>query len=198
MVGTAVWIALVLLGLGYLTVYEFRPGVSKGAPKMWPKSSHVALAATVPTLIMFAHPHCPCTRASIEELAVLMAHNQGKLAAHVLFIRPEGTKETWTQTDLWRSAAAIPGVTVAVDEGGREAGTFGEETSGGVVLYNAGGKLLFSGGITESRGHAGDNEGLDDIAALVRGEAHGNLTTATYGCPLVNSGSLGIAPICRQ
>ena len=57
----------------------------------------------------------------------------------------------------WRSAAAIPGVTVHVDHDGGEARRFGAETSGFVVLYDAHGELLFAGGITTGRGQAGDN-----------------------------------------
>ena len=44
------------------------------------------------------------------------------------------------------------------------------KTSGQVVVYDAKGALLFSGGITAARGHMGDNAGRDRITALLRGD----------------------------
>ena len=45
----------------------------------------------------------------------------------------------------------------------------GATTSGHVLLYDAGGVLRFAGGITDGRGHEGDNAGLDAALALLRG-----------------------------
>jgi hypothetical protein len=39
---------------------------------------------------MAIHPHCPCSRASIGELSILMAHSRGRLAAFVVFVEPPG------------------------------------------------------------------------------------------------------------
>jgi len=56
---------------------------------------------------MFAQPWCPCTRASIGELAVLMTHCQNWINARVIFYQRMGTGEDWPHTDLWRTAEAI-------------------------------------------------------------------------------------------
>jgi hypothetical protein len=133
---------------------------------------------------MLVHPQCPCSRASIEELAVLMARSRGLVNAHVLMLKPEGQPEEWAQTDLWRSAAAIPGVTVTRDDGGREADLFEASYSGHALLYDAEGRLRFNGGITAARGHSGDNAGRDAVLEVVtrgtvkRGEA------PVFGCSL--------------
>jgi hypothetical protein len=140
----------------------------------------------MPTLVMLAHPRCPCTRASIAELAKIMTAAQGRLHAYVLFLKPTSFPEQWEQTDLWQSAAAIPGVVVVSDEQGREAANFGARTSGKVLLYNAHGRLLFHGGITSSRGHEGDNEGEDAILSLLAEGVASVTTTAVYGCSLVD------------
>ena len=50
-----------------------------------------------------------------------MARLQGRIAAHVVFAKPAGTPAGWEKTDLWHSAAAIPGATLMADEGQAEA-----------------------------------------------------------------------------
>jgi hypothetical protein len=137
-----------------------------------------------PTLVMFMHPHCPCSRASVGELAEVMAHCQGRVNAHVLFLQPTEMKADWVETDMWREAAKIPGVTVSRDEAGREARLFGAETSGDTALYDAKGRLMFHGGITISRGHHGDNPGHDAVQSLLLGEPVQLTDAPTFGCSL--------------
>ena len=99
---------------------------------------------------------------------------------------PKEVGDDWLHTDLWRSAQSIPGVLVQADEDGHEAANFQATTSGQVVLYDAGGKLLFRGGITSSRGHYGDNTGLSDILKLLNHEAANTHETPVFGCSLID------------
>ena len=72
------------------------------------------------------------------------------------------------------------------DVDGLEAARFGVQASGQTLLYGANGNLQFSGGITASRGHSGDNLGRSAIVALVTtGESTTN-HTSVYGCSLHN------------
>jgi hypothetical protein len=135
---------------------------------------------------MLAHPHCPCTRASVGELAQIMAKVQGKVRAYVLFLKPQNSGADWDDTDLRRSAAQIPGVTVLSDADGTEARRFGAETSGHTLLFDSAGQLSFSGGITESRGHAGGNAGESAIVALANNLASDRLRTFVFGCALAD------------
>ena len=75
---------------------------------------------------------------------------------------------------------------VLCDEGGREAVKFAAAASGHALLYDAAGKLLFSGGITFSRGHQGDNAGRDAIERLARGERPGYCESPVFGCAIVS------------
>src|SRR5688572_8896975 len=184
LISTISWVALVSTGLWLLWGYENTPGIAAEAPRQWPIESRMRPDTHHPTLVMLAHPHCPCTRASIGELASIMAHSQGRLRAYVLFIKPEGTSKNWEATDLWRSAANIPGVEVVPDSDGIEARLFRAATSGQTVLYDPGGRLLFSGGITQSRGHFGDNAGQASIVSLVNSETPNQTETSVFGCPL--------------
>ena len=137
-------------------------------PALWPAQSRIARKPGSLSLVMVVHPHCPCSRASIEELADLMVQAHGRLEASVVFIKPPGFTSNWAKTSLWRSAAAIPGVSETVDDG-REARLFGAATSGQTMGYDRNGRLLFSGGITAARGHLGDNPGASAITALLEG-----------------------------
>jgi hypothetical protein len=186
LIGTVSWFALAVFGLWFLWGYETTPGIAAEAPRQWPAASQIHLAPDYPTLVMLAHPHCPCTRASIGELGSIMAHSQGRLRAYVLFVRPETFSDGWEVTDLWQSASDIPGVKPILDGDGREARLFHAATSGQTVLYDPGGRLLFSGGITGSRGHFGDNAGQGAVVAIVNAQVPDRTETSVFGCPLFN------------
>ena len=53
-------------------------------------------------------------------------------------------------------------------------------------LYDAGGQLRFSGGITPARGHAGDNAGRSAIVALVESASSAPVETPVFGCSLLD------------
>jgi hypothetical protein len=185
----SLWLAAVFFGVGWLWSYNHAAGAQSTPPEQWPEKVLINRNAEGDTLVMLAHPKCPCTRASIEELSKLMTSCKGRLTAHVLLVAPSASALDWPKTDLWTSAASIPGVTVSIDRDGREASQFGALTSGQVVLYDANGRLLFSGGITQSRGHSGDNAGRSAIESLVnRGTAEAD-RSLVFGCPLFDPDS---------
>ena len=182
------WLAAVTGGSLALFNYANTPGRDGCAPRQWVADSAIKHDSGIPTLVMFAHPRCPCTRASIGELNSLMAHCRGKVSANVVFYRPKSA-EQWPESDLWRSAAAIPGVKVRWDDDGIEARRFHAQTSGSTLLYDSQGRLLFSGGITGARGHAGDNAGHAAVAALLLGSVPDLTKTPVFGCALTGSES---------
>jgi hypothetical protein len=182
------WLAAVTAGLWALWAYENRPGAGANAPHDWPAHSRLVPAADRATLVFVAHPQCTCTRASIEDLAEVLAHAPKPPKTYVLFLRPARFEEGWEKTDLWRSASALPNVTVLRDDDGREAKEFGVETSGQTLLYDARRALVFSGGITGSRGHAGDNEGSAALTALLTRGQSNRSGTSVFGCPLFSRG----------
>ena len=95
------WAAAIAVGVRGLLHYENAPGAVANVPSTWP-ASQIRLASDRPTLIMLAHPHCPCTRASVGELAEVMADVHGKVAAFVLFSQPAGSGPDWAETGLRR------------------------------------------------------------------------------------------------
>ncbi len=177
------WLTAVTGGLAWMTCYEYAPGVVGVIPSAFPSTAGVVRVPRQFSLVMLVHPRCPCSRASIGELEKIMARCQGRVHAQVLCYKPDGAADDWAQTDLWRSAAAIPGVCVVADEAGREAARFGGEVSGQTALFDDTGRLLFHGGITSGRGHAGDNAGSDAVLALVNGATQ-RASTHVFGCPI--------------
>jgi hypothetical protein len=183
-----IWAAAATAGFAMLTRYKSTPGELEGPPpERWPSQSSLQPAADRHTLVLFAHPHCPCTHASISELARLMTHSADRMALRVVIVKPEGVGQGWDDTELRRRAASVEGATVVLDEGGVEAARFRANVSGFTVLYDAGGRLRFAGGITSARGHEGDSFGQRRIAAVLAGTAADRSDAPVFGCSLVGA-----------
>jgi hypothetical protein len=190
----ALWILCVCAGLGGLLVYGNTPGAPAASPEAWPADPAGAeLETDHPTLIMFAHPRCPCTRSSLHELERLVAQVGGRIRGRILFQRPSDAEEGWERTELWRIAEAIPGFRAEVDPDGRAARAFGAETSGHVVVYDPDGRLIFSGGVTAARAHEGDNRGRDAIRHWATTGEVTESRTRVFGCALRDAGEDGEA-----
>jgi hypothetical protein len=178
------WLSLAGAGTWGLLSYENTPGAAGETTVAWPAGSLIARQPDRANLVMFLHPYCPCSRASIEELNRLLGQCQNPVSVNVLFVRPKGVADDWANTSLRKAAQAIPGVHVALDGDGKEAKRFGAESSGYVVLYGPRGELLFSGGITGSRGHVGENPSEDAVIAMVNGRSLPLTHSHVYGCDL--------------
>ncbi len=179
-----VWLGAALAGLYVLAQYASTPGVAGETPAHWPSGSSIPLSPAGDTLVMFVHPKCPCSRASMSELQRAATHFSEAVTTWVVFYRPAATAPGWEQTDLWHSAIAVPGAHVISDVDGVEAARFHAVTSGQTVLYDANGRLLFSGGITGQRGHEGDNAGETAIKDLINSASSECRETAVFGCPI--------------
>ena len=184
----ALWVPTVAYGVNVLWKYSTTPGNPGTPPLDWPANSSIERGKGSATLVMFLHPQCPCSRAGLGELAMIMARAAGKLDADVFFYLPAGHPSKWAHTDLWSSAQQIPGVRVFEDREAAIAQSFGAFTSGQTLLYSPDGHLLFRGGITAFRGHAGDNAGRSAILALLRSDTpHPDrlpFATPVLGCSL--------------
>jgi hypothetical protein len=175
----ASWLAAVAAAGWLLFAEQAAPGEAAAPPGRWPADSRLSREPDRPALVLFAHPHCPCARASLEELAWVLARAGGRADAWVVLVLPPGAPAGWERGGLWD----LTGARVATDPDGAEARRFGAATSGQVLVYGRDGRLAFRGGITAARGHQGANPGR--AAAL---EALGGGTTVretpVFGCPL--------------
>ena len=180
-----VWLLVIGVGFFSLWSYAHRAGSHGDVQQVWPSGAAIQHATDRCTLVMFVHPRCPCSRASLSELERALTKCSLGFAAHVQFAAPAQVESDWTETDLWLQAQRIPIVQVGVDLGGVEARRFGAATSGHAMLYSEKGRLLFSGGLTSSRGHHGDNAGRLAVEALVRNGSALTQRVPVFGCPLV-------------
>jgi hypothetical protein len=180
----AVWCCLVATGLGAMLVYELTPGIMRSARSEWPSGSTPFHDPERPTLVMFVHPRCPCSRASLTELGHLAAELPGRFSLHVVFVKPAAFEPGWEQTELWQTAQGIPGANVICDEHGVLAERFDAAISGEARLYAADGRLLFQGGMTKSRGHEGASAGRASLASLIETGHTERPLTRVFGCDL--------------
>jgi len=178
------WLGGVGTGLWAVWAYDNRPGRAATAPPQWPAATALVPSLTGPTLVVLAHPQCTCTSASLDELAEILARASARPRTYVLFLKPSDVDDGWERTELWRRAARLPGVRVLRDDNGVEARKFGVETSGQTLLYDKRGTLVFSGGITGSRGHAGENAGELSLISLLGDGRPDRRATNVFGCPL--------------
>src|ERR1051326_4081838 len=86
-------LALLIWGAGSAIAYEAllryestpgRPVTS--APEDWPAATGLSRIPGKAALVMAAHPECPCSKASLTEIAELLARHPKDLAVYVLFV----------------------------------------------------------------------------------------------------------------
>jgi hypothetical protein len=177
------WAAGIGVGLYKAAAYSNTPAVVEPQPARWPADARVALAKDRPTLVLALHSECACSRATVRELGEVLASATGlKPAVQVLLFTPEpGSAEG----ELAADARAL-GAAIVPDPEGREAARFGFTVSGQTALYSPRGELLFSGGITRTRGHVGDNAGREAIVAILANHPPAVRHTPVFGCSLLD------------
>ena len=180
----ALWSVLVVCGFAALGWHEFEPGANGSVPLTWPSGSTLNRPTDRPTILLFAHPMCPCTRASLRELTQIISNIRNPADFCVVFARPEGTDSGWSHGLSWNVAAGIPGVRVVEDFACAEVRRFSVVTSGHVLAFDARGSLRFSGGITGSRGHDGDNYGRAAVIHFIEHGGTGCISSPVFGCLL--------------
>ncbi len=178
------WILGLGAGLAALWNFAHTPGLPGKPQTHWPALSQMKHDTQKPTLVMLLHPHCSCSRAALSELHRLAARFPDAFHSMLIFTVPPNRSAEWAHAWLWDAAADVPAAERILDHNGREAALFGAATSGHVLLYDSAGLLLFSGGITPSRGHEGDSSGGQALRAILSGEKAEQKSSFIFGCPL--------------
>ncbi|MEQ8787026.1 MAG: hypothetical protein RIC55_12030 [Pirellulaceae bacterium] len=189
-----VWALALVTAYGVLLRYQSTSGAAGDPPPQWPADAPLARAKSGKTVLLLAHPRCPCTRATLRELEIVVANRPDWDRVRVLFFRPRDAGEPWIQSDIVQQAKSMTGVEVAWDDDGRIAALFGARTSGHILVYDERGALEFTGGVTAFRGHEGVNAGRDTLIALAHGEAAPRSRTPVFGCPLFTPQDAAKAP----
>lgn len=181
----AVWGMVSIAGILQVIRYKFAPCDFGITAPIWPNQTSLKHDASRPSLVLFTHPHCACTRASLEEFARVISRHSTDVSATVIIDVSDAAVADLSESDAWKQASQIFGVRVIADRSGQESRVFGVKTSGHTLLYSAAGNLLFSGGITGSRGHSGDNLGRSRLEGLLQSESSTlPARHAVFGCML--------------
>ena len=179
------WLVAVAEFFFFIMSYESKAGLTGQAPDRLPQKSEISRDTKSFNLMVFVHPKCPCSRATIEELQKL-AHSAKNLKTTIFLLSPESIGASWSNTSLEQRARQIPGAKVYRDRNGNMARKFSAKTSGQVILYNPSGKLVFSGGITAARGQEGRNAGVLQILSLIENGNTRSTTNPVFGCSLLD------------
>jgi hypothetical protein len=170
-------------GYGFTTV----PDATTRVPREWPVNSTIERIAARPTLLVFLHPLCPCSRATISELErLVVATPPAELPAiRVVVAAPADADDRWWSSPLVVRASQLPNSILVRDVDGQEAARFGVRVSGTTLLFDRAGARTYAGGVTIARGHAGDSAGLAAVAQLLHNPAADVVAVPPFGCELV-------------
>lgn len=178
---SAFFLLLSLSGVAALSSYSSKPGLDSEAEVKWPQESKLSTKKEF-RLVMFIHPGCPCSKASLEELSKVQGPN---IETTIVILEDPMFKDMLQNNPLVKKAKSLKHANVVVDHMGHEAKLFGAKTSGATFLYQNS-NLVFSGGVTVSRGHVGDSEGLRIIKDKLANKSSSSWLSRVYGCGLFN------------
>lgn len=133
-------------------------------------------------LLMFLHPGCSCSQASLAELSRIMGRKDN-VTAQIVFMKTKKLNSLLANNELIKKARLLPRTKLIFDEDGVEAQMFGALTSGQTFLYHSTRGLLFSGGLTAARGHEGKSLGSESIEQLLNHKPSRNIASV-FGCDM--------------
>ncbi len=174
------WMALLATGFGGLMKYDSTPAPLAPAAILDNPQFRDGKAYS---LVMAIHPYCPCSRATVGELIKIYSHGHDNLKITIFAFKPADEPDSWIESSTIKTLEQMK-PRIVIDSDGSMAKRLALGTSGQALLYSPAGKLLFNGGITSGRAHAGDNLGEDTILSLLRGEAPEVHSTAVFGCSI--------------
>lgn len=182
--GLGPWVPLVVVALaaacaiGALNGYMTRPGPIADAPGALPEDLATPGAVTV---VVAAHPRCPCTRATAESLADALGERPG-VRLFVLAWTPSPAPADWDAVGVTHPLVDRAGATILPDPAGARAHALGARTSGHTLVYDAEGHLRFSGGVTPARGMTGPSTGLAALHDVLAGRTSPSAHAPVFGC----------------
>jgi hypothetical protein len=174
------WGGLLAAGFGLLMLYEATAAIGGKLPAVvdsqfanWDHAS----------LVLALHPHCPCSRATVQQLEKILSRAPVSAELTVLVFKPKDEPDSWIESSTVSSLKKFQ-TKLIVDGDGMKAQRLGLNASGQVQVYSASGALLYNGGITAGRGHGGDNIGAQTVLELLRGERVDAQSAPVFGCSI--------------
>jgi len=182
----AVWFVALAALFGQLVAYSAEPGSKGRPPVQWDDALPLERDPEHWTVLIFAHPRCPCTRATLAEFARLHGVYHDRISATLVLYHPVDQPADWTDGALRRAAERIDGLRLVMDPGGKITERFGVQTSGHVLAYAPDGGLGYCGGLTTSRGHEGVSHGVVQLRKCFdKGSSQPLARYPVFGCPIL-------------
>jgi len=183
----AVTLWLLAIGSGYCWIMarSFESGKLVENLVLDLKTTHM-LDTAHPTLFVFLHPECPCSAATVEELARISEQCRGELKILGIFSDYSTLPHPSSQSKMWNKVESILGARSLLDADAHLRRSFHAATSGECFLLAPDAHVLYHGGITSSRGHSGPSSGGDAIISYFNGDTMGMVTAPVFGCTLDN------------
>jgi hypothetical protein len=178
---------------GTLFRHTYRPAHTQRAIVELP-ASRAGAPRTKSEVLLFAHPMCPCTQTTLDELGESLQRLPTNVTARVVFVTaglPPGSLE---QSSTLRRARAMQRVIVEIDQTGELSDRFGATVSGEVFVFDCSGARKFHGGLTAGRGHAGDAYSQQLFERLLAGQQLLPVTAPVFGCRLPKCSGAASSP----
>lgn len=129
-----VWIAFAVAGWYGISAYGLNgdPQATTSIVSQWPVDSTIVRLTELLTLVLFLHPKCPCSRATVGELErlPLLIPSDALPDVCVVAAAPRATGDLWWSSPFLDRIARLPNArTGGRDPGGVETDLFGESAA---------------------------------------------------------------------
>jgi hypothetical protein len=135
-------------------------------------------------VIVFAHPFCPCTRATLNKLDESLTRFPAGVSIRVIFSTFGLPVSAVSSSAIVAQARRLKGVEVESDNSGTKASEFNAKVSGEVFAFNRQGSCVFHGGLTSGRGHQGESIGQRELELRVCENVNEPYIGPVFGCTL--------------
>jgi hypothetical protein len=178
------WVAVSAYLWQQLFAHTYRATPTRAAVVAWPADTPLPRAQADFQVVLFAHPLCPCTRATLAELHQSLARTKPRSALTFVFVTAGLRDSAVAKSDTLARARSMPEGQVLLDEDGSVARQFGATISGEVMVFNREGQRVYRGGLTAGRGHQGDSAAQTLFEQIIAGGDFSSVEAPVFGCRL--------------
>src|SRR5436305_10790590 len=94
------WLGVIAAGYSFLLHYSFAAGKTIAAPAAIPPAMAPQGVSRKAQLFLALHPHCPCSRATLRELAKILTRAPAGAEVTVLMYKPNKQSDRWMEGGL--------------------------------------------------------------------------------------------------
>jgi hypothetical protein len=171
----AIWLVIVGFAFHKAMQWESSPGKAASAPLILPTKTDRT------RLVLVIHAMCPCSYATLKNVLSLPPSELAQVDITVVFTGPGATSDS-TAPNI-RLAKTLKTASLIYCGEQEAVQKYHAHTSGQCFIYNRTGNLVFSGGLTSTRGGEGDSAGLNALRLTLQGKECPSMAPV-FGCAL--------------